>query len=135
MKFREKRYISAVHFHQTYLSLALSLHVCMYAWIYICVLFKYANAVADLIVGAFGADKAVLYRYRVHHKRLILELSYSLCVFILFSCFLVFYFETRAKPIVNASASLTVQPTMLNPEEKTCELHTVEESVAVPWYV
>lgn len=56
------------------------------------------NGYPDLIVGAFGADKAVLY---------------------------------RAKPIVNASGSLSVQPTMLNPEEKTCELHTGEESVAV----
>uniref|UniRef100_A0A8C8H2J3 Integrin alpha-2 domain-containing protein n=1 Tax=Oncorhynchus tshawytscha TaxID=74940 RepID=A0A8C8H2J3_ONCTS len=45
------------------------------------------NGYPDLIVGAFGADKAVLY---------------------------------RARPIVNASASLTVQPTMINSEEKSC---------------
>ncbi|XP_019941833.2 integrin alpha-5-like isoform X2 [Paralichthys olivaceus] len=47
------------------------------------------NGYPDLIVGAFGADKAVLY---------------------------------RARPIVSASASLTVQPTMFNQEEKTCRL-------------
>ncbi|XP_069037089.1 integrin alpha-5 [Lepisosteus oculatus] len=45
------------------------------------------NGYPDLIVGAFGMDKAVLY---------------------------------RARPIVNASASLTISPTMINPEEKSC---------------
>ncbi|XP_041946476.1 integrin alpha-5-like [Alosa sapidissima] len=45
------------------------------------------NGYPDLLVGAFGADKAVLY---------------------------------RARPIVNASATLVVQPTMINPEEKNC---------------
>uniref|UniRef100_A0A8C7WZ41 Integrin, alpha 5 (fibronectin receptor, alpha polypeptide) n=1 Tax=Oryzias sinensis TaxID=183150 RepID=A0A8C7WZ41_9TELE len=45
------------------------------------------NGYPDLIVGAFGVDKAVLY---------------------------------RARPIVNTSASLTVYPTMINPEEKNC---------------
>uniref|UniRef100_A0AAY4ECY1 Integrin alpha-2 domain-containing protein n=1 Tax=Denticeps clupeoides TaxID=299321 RepID=A0AAY4ECY1_9TELE len=45
------------------------------------------NGYPDLLVGAFGADKAALY---------------------------------RARPIVNASAFLTVQPTMINPEEKNC---------------
>uniref|UniRef100_A0A3P8VC62 Integrin subunit alpha 5 n=1 Tax=Cynoglossus semilaevis TaxID=244447 RepID=A0A3P8VC62_CYNSE len=49
------------------------------------------NGYPDLIVGAFGADKAVLY---------------------------------RARPIVSASASLTVQPSMFNQEEKTCQLIT-----------
>ncbi|XP_073324577.1 integrin alpha-5-like [Pagrus major] len=56
------------------------------------------NGYPDLIVGAFGADKAVLY---------------------------------RARPIVSASASLTVQPTMFNQEEKTCELLTGIETIAV----
>ncbi|XP_061640859.1 integrin alpha-5-like isoform X2 [Phyllopteryx taeniolatus] len=49
------------------------------------------NGYPDLIVGAFGADKSVLY---------------------------------RSRPIVTASASLTVQPTMFNQEEKPCELPT-----------
>lgn len=49
------------------------------------------NGYPDLLVGAFGADKAVLY---------------------------------RARPIVNANATLTVQPTMFIPEEKACVLLT-----------
>uniref|UniRef100_A0A8C4EVA9 Integrin alpha-2 domain-containing protein n=1 Tax=Dicentrarchus labrax TaxID=13489 RepID=A0A8C4EVA9_DICLA len=56
------------------------------------------NGYPDLIVGAFGVDKAVLY---------------------------------RARPIVSASASLIVQPTMFNQEEKTCELFTGSETIAV----
>ncbi|XP_040015653.1 integrin alpha-5-like [Xiphias gladius] len=56
------------------------------------------NGYPDLIVGAFGVDKAVLY---------------------------------RARPIVSASASLTVQPTMFNQEEKTCRLITRNETTDV----
>uniref|UniRef100_A0A8C3ACT6 Integrin subunit alpha 5 n=1 Tax=Cyclopterus lumpus TaxID=8103 RepID=A0A8C3ACT6_CYCLU len=59
------------------------------------------NGYPDLVVGAFGVDKAVLY---------------------------------RARPIVSTSASLTVQPTMFNQEEKTCELVTANETVSVSWY-
>uniref|UniRef100_A0AAQ5X9M3 Integrin alpha-2 domain-containing protein n=1 Tax=Amphiprion ocellaris TaxID=80972 RepID=A0AAQ5X9M3_AMPOC len=60
------------------------------------------NGYPDLIVGAFGIDKAVLY---------------------------------RARPIVSASASLTVQPTMFNQEEKTCLLIIGNETISVSWYV
>uniref|UniRef100_A0A674PAU8 Integrin subunit alpha 5 n=1 Tax=Takifugu rubripes TaxID=31033 RepID=A0A674PAU8_TAKRU len=56
------------------------------------------NGYPDLIVGAFGVDKAVLY---------------------------------RARPIVSVSASLTVQPTLFNQEEKTCELLTGTGPIAV----
>uniref|UniRef100_A0A3Q1C9D7 Integrin alpha-2 domain-containing protein n=1 Tax=Amphiprion ocellaris TaxID=80972 RepID=A0A3Q1C9D7_AMPOC len=56
------------------------------------------NGYPDLIVGAFGIDKAVLY---------------------------------RARPIVSASASLTVQPTMFNQEEKTCLLIIGNETISV----
>uniref|UniRef100_A0A672FWE2 Integrin subunit alpha 5 n=1 Tax=Salarias fasciatus TaxID=181472 RepID=A0A672FWE2_SALFA len=59
------------------------------------------NGYPDLIVGAFGADKAVLY---------------------------------RARPIVSASALLTVQPTMFNQEEKTCLLNSGNETLPVSWY-
>ncbi|XP_053564244.1 integrin alpha-5 [Bombina bombina] len=45
------------------------------------------NGYPDLIVGAFGVDKALVY---------------------------------RARPIVHASASLSIQPSMFYPEEKTC---------------
>ncbi|KAI1897056.1 hypothetical protein AGOR_G00079190 [Albula goreensis] len=56
------------------------------------------NGYPDLIVGAFGVDKAVLF---------------------------------RARPIVNASASLTVYPTMINPEEKSCVITNGNESIPV----
>ncbi|XP_061688753.1 integrin alpha-5-like isoform X2 [Syngnathoides biaculeatus] len=56
------------------------------------------NGYPDLIVGAFGADKSVLY---------------------------------RSRPIVTASASLTVQPTMFNQEEKICELPIRNGNIAV----
>uniref|UniRef100_A0A6Q2Y7C9 Integrin alpha-2 domain-containing protein n=1 Tax=Esox lucius TaxID=8010 RepID=A0A6Q2Y7C9_ESOLU len=48
------------------------------------------NGYPDLIVGAFGVDKAILY---------------------------------RSRPIVTVNASLNVNPTMINPEEKTCSVN------------
>uniref|UniRef100_A0A8C4F736 Integrin, alpha 5 (fibronectin receptor, alpha polypeptide) n=1 Tax=Dicentrarchus labrax TaxID=13489 RepID=A0A8C4F736_DICLA len=56
------------------------------------------NGYPDLIVGAFGVDKAVLY---------------------------------RSRPIVNASATLTVYPTMINPEEKNCMITNGNNSIPV----
>ncbi|XP_058498565.1 integrin alpha-5 [Solea solea] len=56
------------------------------------------NGYPDLIVGAFGVDKAVLY---------------------------------RSRPIVNASASLTVYPIMINPEEKNCLLTSGNTTIPV----
>ncbi|XP_061147801.1 integrin alpha-5-like isoform X1 [Syngnathus typhle] len=56
------------------------------------------NGYPDLIVGAFGADKSVVY---------------------------------RSRPIVTASASLTVQPTMFNQEEELCELTTRSGTASV----
>ncbi|XP_041801853.1 integrin alpha-5 [Chelmon rostratus] len=56
------------------------------------------NGYPDLIVGAFGVNKAVLY---------------------------------RSRPIVNTSASLTVYPTMINPEEKNCIVTNGNTSVPV----
>uniref|UniRef100_A0A6I8P3J7 Integrin subunit alpha 5 n=1 Tax=Ornithorhynchus anatinus TaxID=9258 RepID=A0A6I8P3J7_ORNAN len=48
-----------------------------------------SNGYPDLIVGAFGVDKAMVY---------------------------------RGRPIVAVSASLTIFPTMFNPEERSCSL-------------
>ncbi|XP_024148289.1 integrin alpha-5 isoform X2 [Oryzias melastigma] len=56
------------------------------------------NGYPDLIVGAFGVNKAVLY---------------------------------RARPIVNTTASLTVYPTMINPEEKNCMVSSGNSSIPV----
>uniref|UniRef100_A0A671S3R2 Integrin alpha-5-like n=1 Tax=Sinocyclocheilus anshuiensis TaxID=1608454 RepID=A0A671S3R2_9TELE len=56
------------------------------------------NGYPDLIVGAFGADAAVLY---------------------------------RSRPIVNTSATLTVNPTMINPEEKVCTISRGNEILHV----
>ncbi|KAK7884942.1 hypothetical protein WMY93_028065 [Mugilogobius chulae] len=56
------------------------------------------NGYPDLIVGAFGVDKAVLY---------------------------------RSRPIVNTTASLTVQPGMINPEEKNCVIADGNASIPV----
>uniref|UniRef100_A0A8C2EL32 Integrin alpha-5-like n=1 Tax=Cyprinus carpio TaxID=7962 RepID=A0A8C2EL32_CYPCA len=54
------------------------------------------NGYPDLIVGAFGANTAVLY---------------------------------RSRPIVNTSATLTVYPTMINPEEKVCTISRGNETL------
>ncbi|XP_068186134.1 integrin alpha-5 isoform X2 [Antennarius striatus] len=56
------------------------------------------NGYPDLIVGAFGVNKAVLY---------------------------------RSRPIVTTSVSLTVHPTMINPEEKNCVINSGNTSVPV----
>ncbi|XP_029282333.1 integrin alpha-5 [Cottoperca gobio] len=56
------------------------------------------NGYPDLIVGAFGVNKAVLY---------------------------------RSRPIVNTSVSLTVYPTMINPEEKNCMVTSGNSSIPV----
>uniref|UniRef100_UPI00398E64B9 integrin alpha-V n=1 Tax=Pristiophorus japonicus TaxID=55135 RepID=UPI00398E64B9 len=53
------------------------------------------NGYPDLIVGAFGVDKAVLY---------------------------------RARPVIHVNASLEINPSVLNPENKTC---TVKENIMV----
>lgn len=39
----------------------------------------------------------------------------------------------RSRPIVNTSASLTVYPTMINPEEKNCVLTSGNTSTPVSW--
>lgn len=56
------------------------------------------NGYPDLIVGAFGVDKAVLY---------------------------------RSRPIVNTSATLSVYPTMINPEEKACAISSGNQTIHV----
>lgn len=56
------------------------------------------NGYPDLIVGAFGVDKAVLY---------------------------------RSRPIVNTSATLSVYPTMINPEERACAISSGNQTIHV----
>uniref|UniRef100_A0A3Q2QE34 Integrin, alpha 5 (fibronectin receptor, alpha polypeptide) n=1 Tax=Fundulus heteroclitus TaxID=8078 RepID=A0A3Q2QE34_FUNHE len=56
------------------------------------------NGYPDLIVGAFGVNKAVLY---------------------------------RSRPIVSTSVSLTVSPSMINPEEKACMITNGNSSIHV----
>lgn len=56
------------------------------------------NGYPDLIVGAFGVNKAILY---------------------------------RSRPIVNTTASMSVSPTMINPEEKNCMLTSGNSSTPV----
>ncbi|KAM8862945.1 integrin alpha-5 [Spinachia spinachia] len=56
------------------------------------------NGYPDLIVGAFGVNKAVLY---------------------------------RSRPIVDTSATLTVNPTRINPEEKNCMITSGNTSIPV----
>uniref|UniRef100_A0A4W4DWC5 Integrin alpha-2 domain-containing protein n=1 Tax=Electrophorus electricus TaxID=8005 RepID=A0A4W4DWC5_ELEEL len=56
------------------------------------------NGYPDLIVGAFGVDKVVLY---------------------------------RSRPIVNTSATLSVYPTMINPEEKVCTISNGNQTMHV----
>uniref|UniRef100_A0A673WN80 Integrin, alpha 5 (fibronectin receptor, alpha polypeptide) n=1 Tax=Salmo trutta TaxID=8032 RepID=A0A673WN80_SALTR len=56
------------------------------------------NGYPDLIVGAFGVDKAILY---------------------------------RSRPIVSTSASLTIYPTMINPEEKSCSVNNAHSWLCV----
>uniref|UniRef100_A0A673WLH2 Integrin, alpha 5 (fibronectin receptor, alpha polypeptide) n=1 Tax=Salmo trutta TaxID=8032 RepID=A0A673WLH2_SALTR len=56
------------------------------------------NGYPDLIVGAFGVDKAILY---------------------------------RSRPIVSTSASLTIYPTMINPEEKSCSVNNGNTTIPV----
>lgn len=55
------------------------------------------NGYPDLIVGAFGIDKALVY---------------------------------RGRPIVHASASLSISSTMINPEEKTCMIENTNVTVS-----
>lgn len=91
---------------------------------------KFLSPFADLIVGAFGVDKAVLYRYvKLLNSANTLNNSTE-------SQYLLFYVlsSIRARPIVRASASLTVQPTMFNPEERTCEVSDGNDTNAVSWY-
>lgn len=85
---------------------------------------------ADLIVGAFGVDKAVLYRYVTLSN----VIDGTHVEIFLFSYSFLASPPLRARPIVSVRASLAVQPTLFNQEEKTCELFTGTGPVAVSWY-
>lgn len=45
----------------------------------------------------------------------------------------IFFMLDRSRPIVNTSASLTVYPTMINPEEKNCLITSENASIPVSW--
>ncbi len=45
------------------------------------------------------------------------------------------FVTNRSRPIVNTSASLTVYPTMINPEEKNCLVTSGNTSIPVSWWV
>ncbi|KAM4795179.1 integrin alpha-5 [Rhinophrynus dorsalis] len=55
------------------------------------------NGYPDLLVGAFGVDKVLVY---------------------------------RGRPIVHASASLSISPSMFNPEERTCVIEETDTQVS-----
>lgn len=80
---------------------------------------------ADLVVGAFGVDKAVLYRY--------VEINWGLNTWTVIPCPTLSMSLIRARPIVSARASLTVHPTVFTYEEKNCELEVGTGNIPVSW--